>query len=81
MTERSEPERLRFEVKPPRLVRYRSNSYLFVAFDVGRVEFVRADGRRGVDFDDDDVFCTLVESMPFGGNSVRVHLQDREMEF
>ena len=72
-------ERLSFDIKPPRPVRYKGESYMFQSFDVGRVEFVKSDGTRKIDFDDDDVYCTLVD--PFSRRSVRVHLQDREMEF
>lgn len=69
-----------WEVKPPRPVRYQGLAYFFVSFDAPRIEIERgSDGRRRVSWDGDDCWVTLQE--PVASRTVRVHLQDNELEF
>jgi len=79
MFENEPMERSTFTVRPPRPVRYKGQSYMFESFDVGHIEFARPDGKRTIDFDEEDVYCTLADS--FSRKVVRVHLQDRDLEF
>lgn len=71
-------ERSAFPVRPPRPVRYKNEGYMFESFDVTRVEVLSEDGTRRIRFDDEDVYCALVD--PMTGRRARVHLQDPDFE-
>ncbi len=72
-------ERVTFKITPARIVRYKGESYSLVSFDTSRAEFTDSSGKRGIRFDEDDVYCTLIDAMT--RKTVRVHLQDPDMEF
>lgn len=76
----SDQPRDTWEVKPPRPVRYKGEGMMFVSFDAPRLEVTRGiDGKRAITWDSDECYVTFWEAM--SGKTIRVHLQDDDLEF